>query len=773
MTFVATLADGTPLPAWLVFDAATRTFSGTPPSDYNGFFDVKIAVTDAEFTATDEFKLTITPVNDAPVALPLVLTPMAEDSGPRVITVAELLASVSDVDGPQVSISSLALATGSGTLTNNGNGTWSYFPAINDDTSVLFSYVVTDGFLSASSMASLDITPINDAPEVTLGLSDLSSPEDTAFSVALPAASFVDVDSATLLYSSTLADGTALPSWLTFNAATKTFFGTPPLNFNGSVDVKVSVSDGLLSASDQFVLTITPVNDAPVAASVTLVSVVEDSGPRTITSTELLAGVFDADGPPVTITSLQIASGSGTLIDNNNGTWTYTPALNDSSSVTLSYAASDGSLTATSTAMLDITPVNDGPSVAVLLVDRSSPEDSAVNFSVPAGSFTDVDGDVLTYSATLSTGTALPSWLVFNASTQAFAGTPLSDFNGSVDVKVTASDGRSSASDVFTLTITPVNDAPTVVTLLPDITSPEDSALSFALLPGSFADVDGDVLSYSATLSSGTALPSWLSFNTATQSFSGTPPANFNGTLDVKVTASDGILTISRVFALIISPVNDAPFAVTLLSDGSSPEDTVVNFSVPTGTFSDVDGDTLTFSATLESGASMPAWLTFNVVSRTLTGTPPSNFNGSLSVKVTASDGSLTASDVFILHIIPVNDAPVATAVTLAAISEDLGVRLINSAELLAGVTDVDDPAATIANLTISAGGGNLVNNGNGTWNYTPAPNDDTAVTFNYTASDGTLTSSSTASLDITPVNDAPVAAQVTLTAIAETQASA
>jgi len=70
-------------------------------------------------------------------------------------------------------------------------------------------------------------------------------------------------------------------------------------------------------------------------------------------------------------------------------------------------------------------------------------------------------------------------------------------------------------------------------------------------------------------------------------------------------------------------------------------------------------------------------------------------------------------------------------------------------------VSDVDGPAATITALSIASGSGSLVANGDGSWSYTPAHNDDTAVTFNYTASDGTLTASSTASLDITPVNDA------------------
>ncbi len=123
---------------------------------------------------------------------------------------------------------------------------------------------------------------------------------------------------------------------------------------------------------------------------------------------------------------------------------------------------------------------------------------------------------------------------------------------------------------------------------------------------------------------------------------------------------------------------------------------------------------------------------------------------------MTASDGTLSASDTFTLDITPVNDAPVAVPVDLGSIAED-GSRLVTSAELLAGVSDVDGPPAIITALTLTSGSGTLVDNMDGTWTYTPAPDDDTAATFSYTASDGTASASSTATLDITPVNDPPV----------------
>src|SRR5262245_63424985 len=67
----------------------------------------------------------------------------------------------------QLTATGLTIATGNGSLVDNGNGTWTYTPALNDDSSVSFSYSVTDGNLSAAGSASLAITPVNDAPTTT------------------------------------------------------------------------------------------------------------------------------------------------------------------------------------------------------------------------------------------------------------------------------------------------------------------------------------------------------------------------------------------------------------------------------------------------------------------------------------------------------------------------------------------------------------------------------------------------------------------------------
>ncbi|MGH8858617.1 MAG: cadherin-like domain-containing protein, partial [Polaromonas sp.] len=143
------------------------------PTDVGGnnIYDVKVQVSDGTRVDTQDIAVGITNVNEAPTTTEVTLAAMAEDSGARLITQAELLANASDVDGPSLTATGLAIAAGSGTLVDNLDGSWSYTPALNDDSAVSFNYSVTDGSLAAAGSATLDLTPVNDAPvttEVTL-----------------------------------------------------------------------------------------------------------------------------------------------------------------------------------------------------------------------------------------------------------------------------------------------------------------------------------------------------------------------------------------------------------------------------------------------------------------------------------------------------------------------------------------------------------------------------------------------------------------------------
>jgi len=302
---------------------------------------------------------------------------------------------------------------------------------------------------------------------------------------------------------------------------------------------------------------------------------------------------------------------------------------------------------------------NQAPTVANPLADQTVPEDAPFSLVVPANTFADEDiGDVLTLSDTLADGTALPAWLSFDAATATFSGTPDDAQVGTLDLRVTAMDREGlTVSDVFSLTVANVNEAPTVASPLADQQATEDSPFNFRVPDGTFADVDaGDALIYSATQANGAALPTWLSFDPITHTFTGTPGNSEMGTLAVTVTATDaGNLSVSTGFSLSVQNVNDAPTVAAPIADQTAAEDSTFTFTVPGDTFADQDhihGDVLTYGATLADGSPLPAWLSFNPNSRTFSGTPGVGDAGSRQIAVSATDtGQLSATDLFTLAI--------------------------------------------------------------------------------------------------------------------------
>jgi Ca2+-binding RTX toxin-like protein len=359
-----------------------------------------------------------------------------------------------------------------------------------------------------------------------------------------------------------------------------------------------------------------------------------------ITRTDLM---FMQDQVARTLTIQVGSSGTDKLVLTN-----FDPTNITGSLVVETLAFADG--TTTNLASLLGGPVNQAPTLATPLADRTVPEDAPFNIHVPADTFADQDsGDTPTYSASLANGNVLPTWLNFNGTTRTFTGTPGDAQVGSLDLRVTARDtGNLTASDVFTLTVTNVNEAPTVTVPLADLEATEDAPFSLVVPASTFADVDADdSLTYNATLASGAALPTWLSFNATTRAFAGTPLNSDVGTLNVMVTATDlAGLSAADTFVLTIQNVNDAPTVINGLADQSAAEDSAFVFTVPSTTFADEDamhGDGLTYSATLADGSPLPTWLSFNPTTRTFSGTPGAGDAGTLQLAVTATDSQTTS----------------------------------------------------------------------------------------------------------------------------------
>jgi len=175
------------------------------------------------------------------------------------------------------------------------------------------------------------------------------------------------------------------------------------------------------------------------------------------------------------------------------------------------------------------------------LPDLVATEDSPLVLTLPADAFSDPQNRVLHFSASLENGDALPSWLHFDINTREFTGAPGNDQVGALQIRVTAiNDAGLATSDVFALSVLNTNDVPVASVLLPDQDIVPDAVWRYQVPANSFVDVDaGDTLTYSAILTDGSALPIWLTFDSATRTFSGTPGTANVGSLSLTVIATD------------------------------------------------------------------------------------------------------------------------------------------------------------------------------------------------------------------------------------------
>ena len=193
------------------------------------------------------------------------------------------------------------------------------------------------------------------------------------------------------------------------------------------------------------------------------------------------------------------------------------------------------------------------------------------------------------------------------------------------------------------------NRAPVVNSYLPTLQARAGTTFSYTVAASTITDPDPwDSVTYSAKMQDGSALPSWLSFDSITRTFSGTPGAGDVGSFQFILWGTDNYnYSAGEYVTLNVGAPNRAPVLSNALPDQAAPQGGTFSYTVASNAFTDPDaGDTLTYSATLADGSSLPSWLSFNASTRTFSGTPSAL--GTLSVKVTAKDsGNLSVSDIF------------------------------------------------------------------------------------------------------------------------------
>jgi large repetitive protein len=380
-------------------------------------------------SASDSFLLTVNPVNDAPVAANDAYT-TNEDTA-LTIAAPGVLGNDTDVDVSDTRTAVLVAASGpaSGTLTLNADGSFTYTPGLNFNGTDSFTYQAKDAAGAPSNIATVTITvnAVNDLPTISDVVTQTVN-EDTPTAALAFTVSDVETAGSGLTVTATSSNATLVPAAnivLGGTGANRTVTITPAATQSGTATITLTVKDANGgTASDSFVLTVNPVNDAPVAAN-DAYTTSEDTA-LNIAAPGLLANDTDVDS--AALTAVVVAGPTnGTLTLNANGSFSYTPKANFNGSDSFTYKANDGALDSNiATVTITVTAVNDAP-VAVNDTYTTS-EDTALNIAAPGilGNDTDVDSGTLTAVIVVTTthGT-----VTVNAN-GSFAYTPAANYNG-------------------------------------------------------------------------------------------------------------------------------------------------------------------------------------------------------------------------------------------------------------------------------------------------------------------------------------------------------
>jgi VCBS repeat-containing protein len=462
------------------------------------------------------------------------------------------------------------------------------------------------------------------------------------------------------------------------------------------------------------------------------------------------------------------ALASGALVTlNADGSFTYDPngqfealGATDSDTDSFTYTASDlQGNTDTATVTLTITGANDAP---IANDDTASTnEDTALVLAAASLSAndTDVDGDALTVT---SVGGAVGGTVSLAAGNITF--TPTANYNGPASFAYTLSDGNGGTDTAtVTLTVNPVNDAPIAVD--DAFSGDEDTPLAGNVLAND-TDVEGNALN--ATLVAGPANGA-LVLN-ADGSFTYTPNANFNGTDSFTYRVNDGTLDGNlATVTLTVNPVNDAPIANDDLA--STPINAPVTIAVLAND-ADVEPGALTVNAATVAPAEGSVAINGD---GTLTFTPALNYTGVATITYTVTDaGGLTDTATVTVNV-GANTPPTGADATrtigedgsYTLLAADFGFADADLGQTLASVRVDTLPAAGALRLNGAAFAADTVISvadiAAGLLVFAPAADASGApyASFTFSVQDSAgayALAPSTFTLNVTAVNDAPVA---------------
>ncbi len=694
---------------------------------------------------TENFSISVSAVNDAPTITSTASTSVVES------VEYSYEAAVTDVDdnndGTNLSWS-LSNEPSGMVVSTTGVVTWTPGNGVTSSGAVTITVADggEDGAAADTEVFTVSVIEFNTSPSITSTASTTAT-EDIEYQYQLDVTDADDANNGTDL---TFSLSNAPTGMLVSTTGEITWTATEGVSTSGIVTVTVADGgeDGAVSDSEIFTVSVTSVNDGPTISTTASTTATED-----VEYTYTPTVVDDDDSNNGTDLTWSLTNAASGMIVSTTGVVTWTPVNGDSSSGTVTLTVvdggEDGAAAATENFTIAVTAVNDAPTITST-AGTGATEDTEYTYTATV---TDVDdsnnGTDLTW--TLSNE---PSGMLVSL-TGEVTWTPANGVSTSGGVTLTVADGgedgAASDSEIFTVSVTSVNDAPTISTTAAT-TATEDVEYTYT---ATVVDVDdsnnGSDLTWSLTnaatdmIVSTTGVVTWTPVNGDTSSGA--------VTLTVVDGGEDGAAAATENFTIAVTAVNDAP-TITSTAGTSATEDTEYTY---TATVTDVDdsnnGTDLTWSLSNEPSGMLVS-LTGEV-----TWTPANGVSSSGAVTLTVADGgenaAAAATEVFTVSVIAVNDAPTLDSTAGTGATEDVEYTYT------ATVTDVDDSnngTDLTWTLTNEPSGMLVSSTGEVTWTPGNGVTTSNAVTLTVEdgGEDGAAASSETFTVLVTVVNDSP-----------------
>ena len=572
-------------------------------------------------------------------------------------------------------------------------------------------------------------TDDNEAP-VLDAISDRTVTRNTPLELT---ASATDPDGDAITYS---IDTAGLPGSPSISPTLGVFTWTPPTA--GTFDVTVHASDGELSDTDTFSVTVTnPAgqNQPPVLAPIARQQATVGS-PLSFT-----VSATDTDAGDTISYAISPGAPSGMAINSNTGVVSWTPTAGQMGTFSIPVSASDGMATTSGNVVISVTnadPDNSAPSFSPL---NDVSIDQNETLTVTPMAFDPDVNNTLTFSLVTGGLAGNPS---VNPQSGQLIWTPPQAGTFPITLQVTDQGGLSDTV-TFTVTVTASN-VPNNAPVLGTIGNRQVAVGDTLTFTASATDADtGDTLQY--YLNAGA--PAGAAINPVTGVFTWAPTITDAGTASIVVNVTDGTDTDSETIQVTVSANNSAP-TIAPISDRSVDVGTELQLTVSA---TDPDpGDTLTYSIVTTG---LPGTPQIDPSSGVFTWTPTEADGPGFQLMVRVTDaGGLTDTEEFFVTVTEVNNA------NTPPVLNPIGTQTATVGQVLtftASATDSDEPADTLTYfLDPTAPAGASIHGSTGVFTWTPSA--EGTVTFPVLVSDGTVSVNQNVTVNVGPAaaNQAP-----------------